>query len=216
MYLFANIDSHIFRQFSTMKRLLHFILILALALGQACKGDEGDVGPQGEPGTPGAAGAPGPAGPAGPAGAAGTAKVFDFQGIDFTADDEYTVGIEYAANTMTVGANDVVLVYEFAGAATNNTTYWKPLPQTYYYNNNPVVYNFAYSNVAVLIFIEAAEAVLPTLPAGFVTDQVFRVVVLPGSLRNGREMKPNIDYKNYEEVAKYYNITEASVKKRQL
>lgn len=194
-----------------MKHLLHFILILALAFGQACKGPEGDPGPQGEPGTPGAPGAAGPAGPAGPAGASGTAKVFDFQGINFTAANEYTVGIEYARNTMTVGANDVVLVYEFAGSTQDNTTFWKPLPQTYYSNNNPVVYNFAYSNKAVLIFIDAAANVLPTLGAAFTNDQVFRVVIIPGSLRNGRSIKPDIDFNNYAEVAKYYNITEENV-----
>lgn len=193
-----------------MKRLLHFILILALAIGQACEGPQGEVGPQGEPGTPGAAG---PAGPAGPAGESGKAKVFDFQGINFTAANTYRVGIEYATNNMTVGTNDVVMVYEFAGATNDNVTFWRPLPQTYYSNGKPVVYSYAYSNIAVLIDLDAEEAVLPTLGEEFTTNQVFRVVVIPGSLRNGRVIKPNINYNNYEEVARYYNITEASVKK---
>jgi hypothetical protein len=49
-----------------MKRILHFILILALGLGQACEGPEGDPGPQGDPGAKGDPGAPGAVGPAGP------------------------------------------------------------------------------------------------------------------------------------------------------
>ena len=184
-------------------------MLLALIISQACEGPEGEVGPQGDPGPTGATG------PAGPAGTSGQATVFEV-GDTLTADNNYSIGIGFAANDIEVSESDVVLVYLLAftdeDAAGNIIPFWSPLPQTYYFNNNPVMYNYYFATLGVVMYLDAAEAVLPTLSEAY-TNAVFRVVIIPGTALNGRTTKPNIDYKNYSEVAKYYNITEASIKK---
>jgi hypothetical protein len=194
-----------------MKRILHFILILVLALGQACEGPEGDPGPQGEKGDKGDTGAQGPAGPAGPAGTSVTAKVFEFE-WDFKAEDDFELGFEFAAVDLEVGEADVVLAYMFYGSY-KDVPIWAPLPQSFNSNLGPYKYNLAYNNLAMFIFLEGADNVLAGLSTDVLNGNAFRVVIIPGAPVNGRVVKPNIDYKNYNEVAKYYNITEANIKK---
>lgn len=50
----------------------------------------------------------------------------------------------------------------------------------------------------------------------YTDQQSFRLVIVPGTIRNGRMASSNLDYKNYNEVAKYYNITEDKIKKIQV
>ncbi|KAA5544196.1 hypothetical protein [Adhaeribacter rhizoryzae] len=194
-------------------RILHFLMILALGLGQACKGPEGDPGPKGDPGTPGAPGAQGPAGPAGPAGTPGTAKVFEFA-WDFTAADGYELGFEFGdlEEPIEVGETDVVLTYMAYGTY-SDLPIWAPLPQNFSSNLGPYKFNYAFNDLAMFIFIEGAANVLAGLTPAQLNDHGFRVVIIPGSPVNGRVVKPNINLKDYNEVAKYYNITEAKVKK---
>jgi len=192
-----------------MKRLLYLFMLLALIISQACEGPEGEVGPQGDPGPTGATG------PAGPAGTSATAKVFEFP-WDFTAEDEYELGFEFADLELPfeVGESDVILVYMAYGTY-QDLPIWAPLPQVFNSSLGQYKFNYAGNNLAMFIFIEGAANVLAGLTADQLTDHGFRVVIIPGSPAGGRVIRPNIDYKNYNEVAKYYNITEASVKKIQ-
>jgi hypothetical protein len=196
-----------------MKRLLHFILILALALGQACEGPEGpqgEPGPKGDPGTPGT---PGAQGPAGPAGTPATADVYQIGGFNFAAPNFQDV-IGFEENDIEVVEDDVIMVYRLAGAFENQPL-WAPLPQTLYHPQGPFLYSFVHSPELLAIGI-AGGFDLSVLPTTITTDQAFRIVIVPGTIRNGRKIMPTIDYKNYNEVAKYYQITEDKVKKIRL
>ena len=198
-------------------RILHFIMILALGLGQACEGPEGDPGPQGEKGD---TGAQGPAGPAGPAGESGKATVFDL-GWDFTEENDYSLYGTFAdiataleIDNLEIGDNDAVLVYWYLGQEDDESDVWMPLPQTLFLEKGTLQYNFYYTKTILNLFANASFD-LSTTPE-YATDQGFRIVIIPGGPAGGRIVKPSIDYKKYSEVAKYYNITEERIKKIKL
>lgn len=193
-------------------------MVLTVALGQiSCEGDEGPEGP------PGPTGAQGPAGPAGPQGESGAAQVFEF-GADFEADEDgaYAIYLDFAANNIEVTDTDVVLAYMFRGAYTddddNDVLLWSPLPQTLLLSQNRILqYNFLHSFAEALIYIDS-QFDLATLPAADLaartTGQGFRVVVIPGNLLEGGRISGSpVNLKNYEEVAKLFNLSEASVQK---
>lgn len=196
-----------------MKRLLQFILILAVALGQvACEGDEGPEGP------PGPQGPQGPVGAQGPPGETQKSKVIDFL-VDFEATStptNYSVALGFG-DDITVAPGDVVLVYMLIDVLDDpddpegGIPVWSLLPQTFTVTQGQVKYNFAYSTVALFLFIEANFNL--TNQAGFTTDQGFRAVIIPGDLLNGRTAGPEVDYNNYNEVIRHFKIDDSNVKK---
>lgn len=197
-----------------MKKLLHFIFLLALVLGQACKGPEGDPGPQGEKGDTGAKGDTGPQGPP------GTATVVEL-GYTFNAENGYTLKATFAElaealeTDITVGEADAVLVYWYLGQEEDNTSAWMPLPQTLFIEAGWLQYNFYFTPTIFNLFINS-DADPATLPADYTEQQGFRIVIVPGSIPGGKVAKPDVDYKNYDEVAKYFNIKEENIRRVQL
>jgi len=199
-----------------MKRLLQFIMLFfAIAFVQACEGPEGEVGPQGEQGETG------PAGPTGPAGTPGTAQVFEFQ-YPFNAEtgyglygswDEIATALKID-NSLTVGDNDAVLVYTFNGPDDEENDTWTPLPQTFFVNEGLLQLTFSHSNTFLEILMQASFDL--TNITTYDGTYSFRVVIIPGlKLRtaNGKIItsKPDltkypVDFSNYEEVVKYFNL----------
>ena len=199
-----------------MKKLIPFLFVLALLFTQACKGPEGEQGP---PGPAGPAGTPGATGPQGPAGTSAKATTYDISGWTFTAEDDWQLGLSFAAQEMTVGAHDAVLVYRFYNAYEDDqgevVPVWEPLPATYFRQGGIFQYGFLNTTREIVLFI-TGQLDLSTLEADYTTDQIFRIVVIPADPANGRIIKPNIDYKNYNEVAKYYNIQEKDIRRVKL
>lgn len=195
-----------------MKRLLQFAMILVIAMGQvACEGDEGAAGP---------AGPQGPQGPQGPPGVTQQARVFDFSWT-FTEEDDFSFALGFEENDITVAPSDVIMIYTFATAIENPddpdnpTIFWSPLPQTFSVEGGgSATYNYAYSGVFVLLFIQTALNLAdhPELT----DDQVFRMVIIPGELLNGRKSGPAVDLQDYAKVKAYFNIDESQVRKIQV
>lgn len=210
-----------------MKRFIQILMVLAVALGQACEGPEGKEGAPGPQGTPGATGPQGPQGPAGVS--ADSAQVFDVSEATFTPDSAgyYRLFFDFTAAGVEVGETDVIMVYLLAGVANNNGTpipFWSALPQTYYVNGLPITYNFAYSTVALILTLSAQfDLAEPGKDyTAYTDDNVYRIVVIPGR-RGGRTAgaplskaelsKYPIDLKNYNEVVKYFKINDKNVRK---
>jgi len=195
-----------------MKRLLQFIMLFfAIALVQACKGPEGDPGPQGEQGEQGV---PGATGAQGPAGASGEAAVYEFGDWNFTAENEYADGLAFADNDMEVTEGSVILAYRLANVVQDKAV-WSPMPQTIMFPEGLLKYDFVHTDEILQFYLDA-QFDLSLLGTGWTTGQAFRIVIVPGTIRNGRVARPDIDYKNYDEVAKYYNITEKDIKRIKL
>lgn len=186
-------------------------MILAITLGHAaCEGPEG---PQGEPGP---TGAQGPAGPQGPQGESGKAQVFEIL-VDFEAPNyQFGFNIEDYNDAfetdVVIGESDVVLAFMAIGAVQEKLL-WGILPQTFNPTAGQVSYRFANTDEIMVLYMVASAATFTQLPEDYTVEQYFRLVVIPGEMMNGRTANPPTSFKSYEEVAKYYNLTEADVKK---
>ncbi|PIQ20268.1 MAG: hypothetical protein COW65_15985 [Cytophagales bacterium CG18_big_fil_WC_8_21_14_2_50_42_9] len=201
------------------------MLFFAIALVQACEGPEGDVGPQGETGPQGATGAQGPAGES------GAAQVFEFSypfadstgyGVLGSWDD-FATALEMETSP-TVGDNDAVLVYMYGGPDEENNDTWSPLPETFFVTDGLVKFTFNHSNTFLEIFMDANfDLTNITTYDGIYS---FRVVIIPGlKLRtaDGQTItsKPDlttypVDFNNYEEVVKYFNLPATKAKELKL
>jgi hypothetical protein len=207
-----------------MKKIIQLFLTFAILVCLAsCKGEDGEDGAVGPAGPAGPAGAPGAQGPQGPAGVSDSARVLDVDGATFTAANQYTLVLEL--EDLEVAPSDVVLVYMLAGTSPDGTIpFWSPLPQTYYVQERPLTYNFAYSNVAVLLFLDARfDLADPAQDYTAYTDnQVFRFVIIPGKNGGGRTSgkpltkadlsKYPVDLNDYNAVIKYFKINDKNVK----
>ena len=203
-----------------MKRLLQFILLFfALALVQACEGPEGEQGPQGEPGPQGATGAQGPAGTPAP-----TPTVYNITDWDFTAEEDWQLGISYEGMEMEVNESDAILVYRlysaYEGEDGEAVPIWEQLPATYFRTAGMFQYGVLHTPFELAIYMQG-QFDLATLEADYTTDQVFRIIVIPAENKlrtDGTKVKVDlskypVNFKNYDEITKYFKIKEQDVKK---
>jgi len=202
-----------------MKRLLQFIMLFfAIAFVQACEGPEGDVGPQGEQGPQGATGAQGPAGTSAP-----TPVVYNISGWDFTAEDNWQLGINFDSLDIEVNETDAILVYRllsaFEGENEEVVPVWEPLPATYIRTEGIFQYGFLNTPYELGIYMQG-QFDLATLEEEYINDQLFRILVIPAEYKlrtDGTKIKVDlskypVNFKNYDEVIKYFKIKEEDVK----
>ena len=171
-----------------MKKLLSFLLMGALASIAAC------VGPPGPPGFPG------PQGPQGSQGQAGVnivAEAFEVN-VNFTAANNYLAAFDFQPP---IFDSDVVLMF-IRWETANGNTIWRALPQTVFFDEGTLVYNYDFSRVDFSVFLETTfEATL--LGADWTANQRFRVVVVPADLSS------RIDYNDYEGVVNMLGLSES-------
>jgi hypothetical protein len=215
-----------------MKKILQLFLTFSILVCLAsCKGKDGEDGAPGPAGSAGTPGAQGPVGPQGPPGAsADSAQVIDFQG-NFEADTSgtYLLGLDFADPNINleVQISDLVLVYNLAGVGgtqANPIPFWGPLPRRYDTPQGPLTYNYIYSTIGVLMFIDT-ELDISNAP-GVTDEQVFRIVVIPGKAIGGRTTgkpltkadlsKYPVDLNDYNAVVKYFKLNDSNVKKVKL
>lgn len=170
-----------------MKKIFQIFALIGIIGFHACEGPEGPIGLQGEQGEPGII-------------LVGTTIEVE---IDFTAANNYQGFVD---TPFTLEDSDGLLVYRLSGIE-NNRDVWRLLPQTYFFQEGVLQYNFDYTIEDVSIFLDGAID-LSTVPAQWATDQVFRVIVVPSDFPNGR-----IDFSNYEAVTKMLGITDSDFKK---
>lgn len=208
-----------------MKKFLQFILAFTIVVCLAsCKGEDGEDGAPGPAGPAGTPGAQGPVGPQGPPGesAADSAQVFDIPEVNFTADNEYTLGLQFNEG-IGLGPTDIMLAFRFVGTLPNSTDpFWSPLPSTTSVNAQSLTYNFAYSTTAFFVNLDSQADLANAAFADYTTDQVFRFVVIPGKAAGGRTAgkpltkadlsKYPIDLNDYNAVVKYFKIDDSNVK----
>lgn len=156
---------------------------LTISLSTSCK--KAEQGPQGEKG---ATGAQGPQGEPGP-----QAKTYDFN-LTFTSSDTFK---SYSGVTG-YDADDAIIVYvryeTLAG-----TPYWAPLPLVLANTVNIVP---EFSDLTGLIIINTLKANGSTgSPWTTTTTLAFRAVLIKSSKR-----MINVNYDNYKEVQKAYNL----------
>ena len=170
---------------------------------------------EGDPGPPGLDGLPGPQGPQGEDGV--QAQVFEVEGVNFeynNANNLYETFLPFGDFTsFEVLPNDAVLVYQFGGTAEfdngNEENVWNQIPQTYFLEQGSIQYLPGHTTKDVEILI-TGNFDLSTLDSGFTTDQIFRVVIVPGVAAEAK-----LDKSDLNAVMGSLGVTEKDVQKVQ-
>ncbi|MCC5928630.1 MAG: collagen-like protein [Cyclobacteriaceae bacterium] len=183
-----------------MKRFKFLPALLMLIWVAAC------TGPEGPEGLPGPQGPQGPRGPEGPAGV--EAFVFEYEGVNFTTGNGYSVLFEYP-NNFTPLLSDVVLVYILWEAEVINgnlVEIWRLLPQMEFFEEGIFIYNFDHTQTDVSVFIQSQFDPQIAGP-GYLSDQVIRIAVIPGQFGAGRIDPSELpDHNDFEATMEFYGI----------
>lgn len=163
-----------------MKRILSLITLFALVF-TSCEG------PQGPPGFDGLDGQNG---------VNIVAQAFEIE-LDFTEDNAYSFVEAYGPN-FEVFPTDVALVY-ISWEVDNGEDIWRLLPQTAYFDDGELVYNYDFTQTDVRFFLDGTTD-FSLLDDAFTLNQVFRVVVVPAD-NLGR-----LNVNDFDAVVNAYNI----------
>ena len=108
-----------------------------------------------------------------------------------------------------IPTTDVILVYRKYGTDNGNPI-WQQIPRTLFLNEGELDYDFDFTRNDVAIYaggnITFANQTA-TWQNTYLNNQTFRIVFVPASAG-----KANVDYSNYNEVVKFYNINESKIK----
>lgn len=184
-----------------MKKIFTILFCSAFVF-TSCSND-GEIGP------------PGPQGPQGPPGEGGElAQVIDITG-DFSAENDYTLSLDFNAEDIEVFETDAVLVYVKDGEAGEAgglpVEIFRPLPQVYYVESGEVQYNYEFTFFQVDIFMEGT-ANFDELDDEFTQDQVFRVVIVPGEFAENS----GVDMSNMNAVLEALDIQNNEISNLQM
>ncbi|WP_372773500.1 hypothetical protein [Mangrovibacterium sp.] len=173
-----------------MKTFTLFLLIIATALFTSC---EGDQGPQGIPGEDGYD-------------ILGT--TFEIEGT-FSASNDYLLYYEFPSS-FTVYDGDVVMIY-ILWEVTEGLDVWRALPQSVFFNEGVLHYNFDYTLGDLQIFIDGTiEPAL--LSSDYLQDQIFRIAVIPSELAQNK----SVDISDYNSVMKAMKTSDTAIQKIQI
>ncbi|GAA4299904.1 hypothetical protein [Aestuariibaculum suncheonense] len=139
----------------------------------------------------------GPQGPPGRDGFDGgliVSSAFEIE-IDFNAANNYEYFESYG---FTVYPSDVVMVY-ISWETDNGQDIWRALPQTTFFNEGALIYNFDFTQDNVRFFLDG-DIDFSLLGSEWTQNQVFRVVVIPAENVDG------LDLNNYNQVIETLNI----------
>lgn len=151
-------------------------------------------------------GCEGPMGPQGPSGLDGdviASSAFEIGGVNFTAENDYGIVEAYGFEVL---PSDVVLVYILW--ETDGKEIWRLLPQSVFFPEGVLQYNFDFTDEDVRIFLDGTLD-LQTLDNIWTRGQVFRVVVAPADFVNGR-----MDYSDYDAVTNMLGLEDKDFQSR--
>lgn len=166
-----------------MRKFFFFLLMPVLPLLSSCKGD------------------PGPPGLNGVNIVGTTYEVV----VDFLPQNDFEATFDF---TPPIEPSDVVLTY-IEWFTANGNSVWRLLPQTVFFDEGAMQYQFDFTRFDIRIFLEA-QFNLSLLGPEWTRNQVFRIVVVPSDF-GGR-----IDYSNYEAVAAILGIDESKIVRKHL
>jgi len=171
-----------------MKKALVYLLVVLSLTFTSC------IGPQGMSGDPGYS---------------VESEVFELRNInfDYNAVDGYTI---YRSLNPNIYASDNILIYRMTSTINPQTPVWQSIPRTLFLGNGQELdYDFDFSKQDFTIYA-GGNFNLATMPV-YLTNQTFRIVIIPGYFSNKSAQK-NIDYSDYNAVVKAYHIQESKVK----
>ena len=107
-------------------------------------------------------------------------------------------------------SSDMVLVYRLSGV-TSGADVWKLLPESYFMNDGTLDfrYDFDFTKYDVNVYMDGFD--LAGVSSAYRTNQVLRVVVIPGFF--GNKNTNTVDFNDYNAVLKAYHIDPTKVLK---
>lgn len=150
----------------------------------------------------------GPQGPPGPPGYTAESEVFELLNVNFNFNnqDGYTI---YQQLVPQILPSDVVLIYRLSGTINPQTPIWQLIPRTLYLPQGELDYDFDFSAVDFTIY--AGGTYNLALTPQFIQNQTFRIVIIPGYFSKSANGE-GVNYENYDEVIKKFNIDDSHVK----
>lgn len=133
-------------------------------------------------------------------------EVYEYVNVDLTSTNNYRAVLNFPHPTYT---SDMVLIYRLAATGTSGDV-WKVLPETYYFNDGTL--DFGYRNDFTRYDAEVTlfGYDLLGLNTSLKLDQIFRVVIIPGYF--GNKNAAAIDFSNYSEVERYFQLNKQKKK----
>ena len=129
-------------------------------------------------------------------------EVFEYTNVDFLPND-YSVVLTYPHSILN---SDMVLVYRLSGSFQGEDV-WKPLPETYYFDDGTLDlrYDFDFTRFDSEVHLEGFD--LAGVSDAYKSNQIFRVVIVPGYFGNKNKM----DFNDYKAVVKALHIDESKI-----
>ena len=170
------------------------IFLLLTVLGMV--GFTGCTGPQGPPGYPG---------PPGQDGTNGVeSEVFDLKNINFDLiDGKYSI---YQTLTPNILDSDNILIYRMSDLINPTTPIWQLIPRTLFLAQGELDYDYDFSKQDFQIYAGGTYIITPNSP--YVTNQTFRIVIIPGYFSSRRQ---SVDLNDYNAVIKAYGLDDTHV-----
>ena len=167
-----------------MKKLTLLIVTLGVLL-VSC--EEGPVGPAGRDGFDGLDGLDGE-------------ESFAFEyNLDFTAPD-FSAFLELPS-TFNMLESDVMLAFLLWEVTEDGTEVWRALPQTLYFQDGILEYNYDFTRFDATIFLDGTVN-LDELSSDLTDNWVARLVVVPGQFG----ARTTLDYTDYNQVKEFYDL----------
>lgn len=173
-----------------MRKFTALFGLIGLIIFQACEG------PQGPPGFDGLDGQDG---------VNIVSEVFEVE-VDFTEGNNFE---EVFTFDPAIFDSDVVLAF-IQWDSENGAPIWRPMPQTVFFEEGVLMYNYDFTSSDFRLFLDGPLD-YTLLGAEWASNQLFRVVVVPGDFASSR-----VDLTNYEAVTKYLGLTDADFKRIEL
>lgn len=166
-----------------MKKITILFAFIGMIALQSCTGPQGDKGPQ------------------------TIAEVFELRNIDLDFVNTKEYNVSQLLNPQLYPA-DVLLIYRLSGIINSSTPIWQQIPRTLYLTEGELDYDFDFSQQDFVITARGTYDL--ALTPSYITNETFRIVIVPGYLSN--RMSSKVDYSDYNAVIKTFNIDDSKIK----
>jgi len=167
-----------------MKKIIILLAVIGMFGLQGCEGPEGPPGPPGQDGLIG--------------------DVYEISSVSFTTGNKFSILYTFGK---TIFTSDKVLVYRLSGLDNTGADIWKLIPENHFFPNGTLnfgyEFDFTYKDVRIFMIGNSLE----TVSTDFISNQIFRIVVLPAGMVDA------IDKNNYKAVINALNIKENKIQK---
>lgn len=133
--------------------------------------------------------------------------VYDLTASFQSVNGKYVISKSFNA----IPSTDVILVYRKSGVDGANAV-WQQIPRTLFLPEGELDYDFDFTRQDFAIYAGGNIDIAAQTAAfknSYLNNQTFRVVFVPAAATG----RANVDYSNYDEVIKYYNIDDSKVGK---